>query len=131
MRRHNESTLVLARALASHPAVERVNYPGLEAHPDHARAAELFGGFSGMLSFEPVGGLKASRAVTSRLEIPVFAPSLGGVETLVTRPAETSHRGVPPDERAAIGIRDSLIRVSVGIEDVDDLVEDFTRALAG
>jgi cystathionine beta-lyase/cystathionine gamma-synthase len=127
----NKNALALARALEKNPAVVKVNYPGLESHPGHARARELFRGFGGMLSFEHHGGADAADAFTRRLTIPLVAPSLGGVETLVTRPALTSHAGLPPDERRAIGIADALVRVSVGIEAAEDLVDDFERALAG
>ena len=127
----NKNALALARALEKHPAVARVNYPGLESHPAHARARELFRGFGGMLSFEHKGGVEAADAFTHRLTLPLVAPSLGGVETLVTRPALTSHAGLPPEERRAIGIADELVRVSVGIEAAEDLIADFEQALAG
>jgi cystathionine beta-lyase/cystathionine gamma-synthase len=127
----NRNALTLARALAKNPRVARVNYPGLESHPGHARAQKLFRGFGGMLSFEHRDGADAADAFMRRLTIPLVAPSLGGVETLITRPALTSHAGLPPDERRAIGIADALVRVSVGIEAAEDLVEDFEQALAG
>lgn len=128
--RQNDTALRLARALEAHPGVDRVHYPGLEGHPGHARAAALFDGFGGMLSFEPSGGVEAARRVVDALSIPVKAPSLGGVESLVTRPAASSHVSVPREEREAMGITDGLIRVSVGIEGADDLVADFEAALA-
>jgi cystathionine beta-lyase/cystathionine gamma-synthase len=131
VRAQNENALALARALAASPAVARVFYPGLEADPGHARARALFRGFGGMLSFEPRGGARAAEAMLRRLTIPLVAPSLGGVETLVTRPVTTSHAGLSPEERRAIGISDELVRVSVGIEAKEDLVADFERALAG
>jgi cystathionine beta-lyase/cystathionine gamma-synthase len=131
MRQHNESALKIAQFLADHPAVERVNYPGLETHPDYTRAQRYFDGFSGMLSFEPVAGLAAADRFLHKVELPQSAPSLGGVETLVTRPSTTSHAGLTPAERAQIGISDSLIRVSVGIEATDDLIADFDQALVG
>jgi len=130
MRQHNESALRLARALEAHPAVTRVHYPGLESHPDHARAAELLDGFGGMLSFELEGEREAADRLLRGLTIPIVAPSLGGVETLITLPATTSHVGMDPDERRRMGIGDGLVRVSVGLEDPEDLVEDFERALA-
>ena len=129
--RHNGNALVLARFLEAHPAVEEVNYPGLETHPQHGRARKLFSGFGGMLSFEARGGVAAAESLLSRLRIPRSAPSLGGVETLVTRPATTSHAGVPASERIRMGISDSLVRVSVGIEDPGDLLEDFEQSLEG
>ena len=130
MARHNESALKIAQFLHEHPAVEHVNYPGLPDHPDYKRAQELFDGFSGMLSIELKGGLEAAKRFMDRVELPVVAPSLGGIETLVTRPATTSHSGMLSDEREAVGITDSLVRVSIGIEDVDDLISDFDQALS-
>lgn len=129
MKQHNQSALEIAGFLESHPAVSKVNYPGLSSHPAHARAAELFDGFSGMLSFELKGGVDAAERFFDRVHLPVIAPSLGGIETLLTRPATTSHSGLSPDERKKMGISDSLVRVSVGIENTGDLIEDFTRAL--
>jgi cystathionine beta-lyase/cystathionine gamma-synthase len=129
VRQQNETALALARFLAGHPRVRHVNYPGLETHPQHSRARALFAGFGGMLSFEPEGGVEAARRLLSRLAIPVNGPSLGGVETLVTRPATTSHAGIAPEERRRLGIDDALIRVSVGIENRDDLLRDFEQAL--
>jgi len=131
MRQHNESALRIARFLEEHPAVSRVNYPGLESHPRHDRACRLFGGFSGMLSVELKGGLEASERFMKSVRLPVVAPSLGGVETLVTRPATTSHSGMSPEDRSRLGISDGLIRVSIGIESTNDLLEDFSRALSG
>ncbi|APR79709.1 Cystathionine gamma-lyase [Minicystis rosea] len=125
----NENALALARALAESPAVARVHYPGLSSHPGHARAASLFRGFGGMLSFEPKGGLAATETFLQRLTIPLVAPSLGGVETLVILPSKSSHVGLAPEERRALGIQDELVRVSVGIEAKDELIEDFLRAL--
>ena len=129
--RQNENALALSRLLAAHAAVDRVNYPGLETHPQHGRARKLFSGFGGMLSFEVRGGVKAAEPLLHRLRIPRSAPSLGGVETLITRPATTSHAGVPAEERVRMGISDSLVRVSVGIEDPGDLVKDFEQGLEG
>ncbi len=129
VRYQNDSALALARFLEGHGAVERVNYPGLESHPGHARARELFDGFSGMLSFEPAGGYEAAQRFMQKVTVPIVAPSLGGVETLVTLPATTSHAGLSADDRRRLGISDSLIRVSVGIENTADLIADFDRAL--
>jgi cystathionine beta-lyase/cystathionine gamma-synthase len=130
MRHQNESALKIAKYLAQHPAIERVNYPGLESHPDYARACELFDGFSGMLSFEVKGGVQTAQNLMKRVHLPIKAPSLGGVETLITRPATTSHSGMSPADRNRLGITDSLIRLSVGIEATDDLIEDFQQALS-
>lgn len=129
VRHQNGSALALARILECHAAVDRVHYPGLTSHPNHARARTLFDGFGGMLSFELRGGLEAALRFLKHVTIPVVAPSLGGVETLVTRPATTSHSGMRPEERLRAGVTDSLIRVSVGIEAVEDLLADFDRAL--
>ena len=126
--RQNENALALASFLDDHPRVEGVNYPGIASHPHHDLAAGLLDGFGGMLSFEVTGGLDAAERFTERVTIPLVAPSLGGVETLVTLPATTSHSGIPVAERRALGISDGLIRISVGIEAIDDL-EDFDRAL--
>lgn len=131
VRQQNENAMRLAEFLASHPGVERVNYPGLTSHPQYDRARALFAGCGGVLSFEAQGGVTAADGLISRLKLPISAPSLGGVETLITRPATTSHSGVSPAERARIGISDRLIRVAVGIESPDDLCADFEQAMAG
>ena len=131
VRYQNESALKVARFLEQHPAVAKVNYPGLEAHPNHLRACELFDGFGGMLSFELAGGVDAAERFIAEATIPISAPSLGGVESLVTRPAATSHAGMSGEDRAAAGISDGLVRLSVGLETTDDLIEDFERALGG
>ena len=130
IRQHNESALGIARLLEEHPAVRRVNYPGLKSHPRHERARKLFGGFSGMLSFELKEGVEGAERFMKNVRLPVVAPSLGGVETLVTLPATTSHSGMSPQDRRRLGISDGLIRVSIGIESTDDLLEDFSRALS-
>ncbi len=129
VRRHNENAEHLARFLVSHPAVARVNYPGLTEHPDHAIAARQMRGFGGMLSFE----LRQPDHVDlllSRLRIVMPALSLGGVESLVCIPSRTSHRKMTSAERQRAGITDGLVRVSVGIEDAEDLQADFVQALA-
>lgn len=130
VRAQGEGALALARALQEHPAVARVHYPGLPQHPHHARARALLEGCGGLLSFELRGGAAAAERLLERLELPIVAPSLGGVETLITRPAVTSHAGVDPETRARLGISDGLVRVSVGIERPGDLVADFQAALA-
>lgn len=129
VRYQNESALQLARFLAAHPKVAKVNYAGLPSHPHHERARKLFRGYSGMLSFELRGDVEATEHVLSRLRLPLIAPSLGGVETLVTRPAITSHAGMSRADRERIGISDKLVRVSVGIEATEDVIEDFKQAL--
>ena len=102
---------------------------GLESHPRHRRARELFDGFSGMLSFELKGGVEAAERFMQNTTIPFVAPSLGGVESLITRPATTSHSGMSSEDRQKLGISESLIRVSVGIEATEDIIEDFDQAL--
>ncbi len=131
VQRQNESALKLATFLDGRPEVARVHYPGLPGHPHFARARDLFSGCGGMLSFELKGGLQAAERFESRLTIPIVAPSLGGPETLVTQPARTSHAGLSPEERRKAGIADGLLRISVGLEDPDDLIEDFAQALEG
>lgn len=129
VRYQNQSTLRLAQFLQEHPAVEKVNYAGLETHPDHKIARELFKGFGGVLSFEPKGGERAADQFLKNVSLPVVAPSLGGVESLITRPVQTSHSGLSPEDRQKAGISNGLIRVSVGLEATEDLIEDFSDAL--
>ena len=129
VRFQNESTLKIAQFLEAHPAVARVNYAGLESHPRHARARRLFTGFGGVLSFELKGAASRAEGFERRVRIPVVAPSLGGVQTLLTRPAATSHAGLPREERLRLGISDALLRLSVGIEATEDLLEDIGQAL--
>lgn len=129
MRQHNENADRLARFLQKHPAVARVNYPGLPEHPDHAIAARQMRRFGGMLSFELRDPAQVDRFL-GRLRIAMPALSLGGVESLVCIPSRTSHRLMTPAERERAGISDGLVRVSVGIEDVEDLIQDVERALA-
>ena len=126
----NKSAQAIASFLEPHPAVRKVNYPGLESHSAHAIAQELFDGNSGMLSFELDGGVEAAERFMSKTQLPIIAPSLGGIETLLTRPTTTSHSGLTPEERQQAGISDELIRVSVGIEHTEDLIADFGQALA-
>jgi len=127
--KQNATALVLASFLRAHGAVERVFYPGLEDHADHEIAKTQMSGFGGMLSFELKGGFSAGSAFASSLKVATLAPSLGGVETLVTQPVTTSHYWLSPQERAKSGISDGLIRVSVGLEDAQDLISDFESAL--
>ncbi|MEZ4527230.1 MAG: aminotransferase class I/II-fold pyridoxal phosphate-dependent enzyme [Desulfobacterales bacterium] len=125
----NENAMQVAEFLNRHDAVQTVHYPGLKSHPGHERARDLFAGFGGMLSFEVKGGLENAEKVLHSLRIPIVAPSLGGVESLITRPATTSHSGMSRQDREKAGISDSLIRVSVGIEAAEDLMADFAQAL--
>jgi cystathionine beta-lyase/cystathionine gamma-synthase len=130
MARHNENGLAVARWLEQHPAVERVLYPGLVSHPDHERAATLFEGFGGMVSLLLRGGDDAALRVTQRLRLMCVAPSLGGVETLVSMPRFTSHASLSREQRHATGIGDGFLRLSLGIEDAADLKADLEQALA-
>jgi len=129
VKHHNESALQIARFLEKHPAIAKVNYPGLESHPNHERAQRLFDGFSGMMSFELHDGVEGAESFMRAALLPAVAPSLGGVETLVTRPATTSHSGLSAEDRQRLGISDGLIRLSVGIEATQDLMDDFRQAL--
>jgi cystathionine beta-lyase/cystathionine gamma-synthase len=130
VRAQNANALAVATFLADHPKVAEVNYAGLPSHPDHDHAADLLSGFGGMLSFRLTDGTAAAAgALLAALRLPAAAPSLGGVESLITRPAATSHAGMPAGERTRLGITDDLIRLSCGIEDAEDLVADFAAAL--
>ncbi len=129
VRQQNHSALEIAKFLAGHPAVAQVNYAGLESHRRHQRARELFAGFGGVLSFELKGSTERAEQFMHRTQIPIVAPSLGGVETLLTRPAVTSHAGMSSESRHRLGISDHLIRMSVGIEATEELIEDFSQAL--
>jgi cystathionine beta-lyase/cystathionine gamma-synthase len=129
VRQQNASALAIAQFLEGHPAVAQVRYPGLESHPRHERARPLFDGFGGMLAFELRGGVAAADRVLERVELPISAPSLGGVESLITRPATTSHSGMAPEDRRRLGIADGLIRLSVGVESTADLIADLEQAL--
>ena len=131
VRQQNANGQALAEFLQGQPSVERVNYPGLADHPQRERASRLFEGCGGVLSFELKGGAAAADELIRGLELPVSAPSLGGVETLITRPALTSHSGLTPEDRAAMGVTDGLVRVAAGIEAGEDLCADFGRALEG
>ena len=129
VRQQNQSALLIARFLEAHPAVTRVNYPGLESHPAHERARALFDGFGGMLSFELAGGVAAADRFLERVTIPIVAVSLGGVESLAIRPAATAYANVPRQERERLGVSEGLVRLSVGIEDTDELINDLRAAL--
>ena len=130
VRAQNQNALALAGFLAGHPDVAVVNYPGLASDPDHAHAATLLSGFGGMLSLRLRGGEAAAQALLETVRLPFSAPSLGGVETLITRPAITSHGGMRREDRERLGITDDLVRVSCGIEGTQDLLSDFGQALA-
>ena len=130
VRASNVNAMTLAQFLTEHPKIDEVSYPGLPSHPDHAHAAELLSGFGGMLSFRLAGGTEAAEGLFEALRLPYVAPSLGGVETLITRPAATSHAGMSSEDRERTGITDDLVRVSCGIEASEDLIADFDQALA-
>src|ERR1700753_2315373 len=125
----NANALALAGFLADHPAVAAVNHPGLDTHPDHQDAARLLSGFGGMLSLRLHGGEQAAQALLDAVTLAYSAPSLGGVESLVTRPAITSHAGMSAEDRDRIGITSDLIRISAGIEGTQDLIDDYAQAL--
>lgn len=129
MERHNANGMAVARWAEAHPHVARVHYPGLASHPDHARARDLLRGFGGMLGLEVAGGGEAATRFVGALRLAKLAPSLGGVETLVSEPRHTSHARMTAEERAANGIRDGFVRISLGIEDADDIIADLARAL--
>jgi len=131
IKEHNASALKIAQFLEKQPKIQKVYYPGLESHPHHQRAKEFFQGFGGMLAFDYDGSADQTEAFMKRLKIPWIAPSLGGVESLISRCASAAHKALSPEERAKTGVGESLIRLSVGLEDVDDLIEDFKQALAG
>jgi cystathionine beta-lyase/cystathionine gamma-synthase len=129
MDRHSGSALALAKFLASHERVSKVNYPGLREHPQHGLARRQMKGYGGMLSFEVKGSMRDAARVTERLKVSTLGASLGAVETLVVQPATMTHTQLSRADRKRIGIPDTLIRVSVGIEDAEDLIEDFDQAL--
>jgi cystathionine gamma-lyase len=129
MERHCASALRIATHLSNHPKVRRVFYPGLPSHPQHALACRQMNGFGGMVTIELTGGLAETKRFLERVEIFALAESLGGVESLIEHPAIMTHASLPPERRAALGIGDSLVRLSVGIEDEADLVADLDQAL--
>ena len=128
MQRHCENAQKIAAWLEQHLKVERVIYPGLSSHP---LAARQMSGFGGMITFFIKGGLDAARTFLERCELFALAESLGGVESLINHPAIMTHASVPADIRARLGISDTLVRLSVGVEDVDDLIADLDQALSG
>ena len=130
MARHAESAQKVAEFLEAHPKVARVAYPGLASHPQHAIAKAQMSGFSGMISFELTGGLEAGRKVMNQVKLCGLAESLGAVETMITHPATMTHAEVPVEDRIARGLTDGLVRLSVGIEDVADIIADLEQALA-
>ena len=129
MERHNSSTQVLAEYLAAHPKVTRVYYPGLPTHPQHDLARRQMRGFGGLIAFE-LGSLERARTLLNSVRLMSLAESLGGVETLISHPASMTHASVPLERRLQIGLTEDMVRISVGIEDIDDLREDLEQALA-
>jgi cystathionine beta-lyase/cystathionine gamma-synthase len=130
MERHNRNGTEVARFLESHPRVDRVLYPGLVSHPQHVLAKEQMTGFGGMVSFEVKGGRKAAEKVLRSFKIIKMATSLGGVDSLASMPLNSSHSSLTPEERDRLGIRDELVRLSLGIEDAEDLIQDLNDALS-
>jgi cystathionine beta-lyase/cystathionine gamma-synthase len=128
MASHSENGLALAQLLAGHRRVSKVYYPGLPSHPQHELARRQMSGFGGMLAFD-LGSLEAARRLLDSVQLMALAESLGGVETLISHPATMTHASVPADRRTALGITDGLVRISAGIEDINDLKEDLTQAL--
>lgn len=129
MARHNESALSLAQWLEGQPKVRKVHYPGLESHPQHALAKRQMRGGGGMISVQLDTDLAGARRFLERVRIFSLAESLGGVESLISLPALMTHASIPADKRAALGITDSLVRISAGIEDVEDLRADLQAGL--
>ena len=130
MERHCSNAIQIANFLESHNSIQRVIYPGLESHPQHEIAKEQMNGFGGMISVEIKGGLEGAKKFLERTEIFSLAESLGGVESLIEHPAIMTHASIPPEVREEIGISDGLVRLSVGIEALEDLTEDLEKALA-
>ena len=128
MEAHNANGLALARFVAAHPKVKKVFYPGLPSHPHYELAKRQMRGFGGMLAFD-LGSLEAARRLLNAVRLHALAESLGGVETLISHPATMTHASVPADRRAALGITDGMVRISAGVEDIDDLKEDLAQAL--
>jgi methionine-gamma-lyase len=131
MERHSRNALDVAAWLEKEPKVQRVYYPGLPSHPQYELANRQMSGTGGMVSFEVTGGLEAARKLVENINVCSLAVSLGGPETLLEHVATMSHANMPPDQRTAAGISDGLIRMSVGLEDVQDIINDLSCALAG
>jgi cystathionine beta-lyase/cystathionine gamma-synthase len=130
MRQHEENALAVAEFLEDHPEVETVSYPGLPSHPQHELAKRQMSGFSGMVSFTLKGGAEAAYAAVQKTKVFSFAESLGGVESLITHPAIMTHAAIPREQREARGVTDGLMRLSVGIEDKEDLISDLEGAIS-
>ncbi|MGI8819021.1 MAG: trans-sulfuration enzyme family protein [Gemmatimonadales bacterium] len=131
MERHNSNGMAVAQWAEQHPGISKVHYPGLPSHPDHAHAKLVLTGFGGMVGLEVKGGTKATERLLKRLKLVTHAPSLAGVETLVSEPRLTSHKGIGADGRARIGIPDGFLRLSCGLEDAADIIGDLEQGLKG
>lgn len=131
LERSSENAMALAEWLESHPAIDRVNYPGLQSHPGHEIAKRQMDAFGGMLTIFLKGGLNAAKTMLERVELFTLAESLGGVESLIEHPGIMTHASIPPERRAELGVDDALVRLSVGVENIDDLKRDLENALAG
>jgi cystathionine beta-lyase/cystathionine gamma-synthase len=129
MKQHEENGRAVAAYLTKHPKVEKVFYPGLSDHPQYELAKRQMSGFGALMSFE-TGSLEKANSILKRVRVCTLGESLGGVETLISHPATMTHAALGPEGRANIGITDGLVRISVGIEDVDDLLEDLDQALS-
>jgi cystathionine beta-lyase/cystathionine gamma-synthase len=129
MERHNANGLAVAQWAERHEGITKVHYPGLPSHPDHERAKTVLDGFGGMVGLELKGGVKAAERLLKKLKLITHAPSLAGVETLVSEPRLTSHKSIGPEGRAKIGIPDGFLRLSCGIEDAEDIIEDLSQGL--
>ncbi len=129
MERHNANGLAVAQWAEKHPSIVRVHHPGLASHPDHAHARRVLTGFGGMVGLELKGGARSAERMLKRLKLVAHAPSLAGVESLVSEPRLTSHRDLSPEARAATGIPDGFLRLSCGLEDAEDIIEDLRQAL--
>ena len=129
MARHNANGMAVAEWAAGHPGIAKVHYPGLPTHPDHAHAKAALDGFGGMVGLELAGGPKAAERLLKRLKLVTHAPSLAGVESLISEPRNTSHKGISAEDRAALGIPDGFLRLSCGIEDAEDIIADLEGGL--
>jgi cystathionine beta-lyase/cystathionine gamma-synthase len=128
MKQHDGNGRAVAAWLAKHPSVKKIYYPGLPSHPQHELAKRQMAGFGGMISID-LGDVEKAKRVVASVKLFVLAESLGGVESLIGHPASMTHASIPPDRRQAMGLTDSLVRLSCGIEDADDLIKDLEQAL--
>jgi cystathionine beta-lyase/cystathionine gamma-synthase len=129
MARHNENGMAVAQWASQHPAIVRVHYPGLPSHPEHEQAKEVLNGFGGMVGLEIKGGVRATEKMLRKLKVITHAPSLAGVESLVSEPRLTSHSRLSDEQRAKLGIPDGFVRLSCGLENAPDIIADLEQAL--